>query len=258
MNQESKQIDMSIQEASDQPMVQTSDLHQNQVRDTPKNKTRLDRTGKNRVLALDGHPVPRHGLAQLIKRHTDLTLVGIAETPLEALEMIASTGPDAVISDVALNTSDGLDFIRTIKDKHPRIAVLVFSHQDETVYAPRALRAGAKGYIMKDEPVEIVLEAIRTVLSGDIYLSGRMARRMYSQLVNGENCHEVSRVETLSNRQLEVFEMIGRFLGSREISERLNVSIKTVNAHRAQIKKKLAVHSASELIQHAVAWVQSH
>ena len=210
-----------------------------------------------RVLIVDAHPVMRHGLFQLIDRSGDLKIVGEADTPQAGLEAIATAGPHVVISDIALNGNSAFDFIRAIKSERSEVQVLIFSHYDEATYAPRALRAGANGYVMKGESGQTVLQAIHTVLNGEIYLSAEMAMRMFNSVVNGKTPAGVSPVDVLSDRQLEVFELIGRCFGSREISEQLQVNIKTVNSHRAQIKKKLAVHSATALVRRAVEWVQS-
>ena len=210
-----------------------------------------------RVLVIDGYPVPRQGLAQLIRKSDDLEYVGAVENPTEALATITDTKPDVVVVELALNNGHGTDFIRSIKNSFADLAILVFSHQDETIFAHRAVRAGARGYVMKSEPEQTVLKAIRAVLDGDVYLSPPMALRMCRRLVDGQHAPRGPGIDRLSDRQLEVFELFGQYLDAREIAEKLNVSIKTVNTHKALIRKKLSLINGSDLVRLAADWMQN-
>lgn len=210
-----------------------------------------------RVCLVDDHPVVRHGLAQLINQAADLHVCGEAEDPTEALAVIQRTRPDLVLVDLTLKGRSGLELIKTLNAATPPRPVLVVSMHDETLYAERALRAGARGYIMKEEAPEKVLMAMRRVLDGQVYLSERMAARVLQQAAGTPHRPAASPVERLSDRELEVFRLLGRGRGTREIAEALNLSVKTVETYRAHIMTKLQLRHAPELIQHAVQWVQT-
>jgi DNA-binding NarL/FixJ family response regulator len=213
--------------------------------------------GRHKVLVVDDHPIVRQGLTQLIGQENDLYVIGGAEDAPAALDAIEKLQPDIALVDISLRETNGIELIKDIKIRHPRLPVLVLSMHQETFYAERVLRAGARGYVTKEEATERVVQAIRQVLSGQVYLSDRMASKMLSKLVEGRPGTDGMSIERLSDRELEVFEFIGHGLTTRQISQRLNRSIKTVESHRANIKRKLKLQNATELLQYAVQWVQS-
>ncbi len=215
------------------------------------------KTQARRILVVDDHPIVRQGLSQLIDHESDLAVCGEAETAADALGQLDGAKADMCIVDISLRGTNGIELIKQIKAESPSLPVLVLSMHDENLYAERALRAGAKGYIMKQEAPENVLVAIRKVLSGDIYLSPAMSARMLQMLVEVPTSSTTSSVERLSDRELEVFRLIGQGLGTRQIAEQLNLSVKTIESHRAHIKDKLNLKTATELLQHATLWVQA-
>jgi DNA-binding NarL/FixJ family response regulator len=210
-----------------------------------------------RVLIVDDHPLLRKGVSQLIDQEKDLAVVGEAEDGHKAISAIETTKPDVALIDITLNGTSGIELVKNIKVRFPKLKMLVLSMHDESVYAHRALRAGASGYIMKQEGAEKVLTAMRKVLRGEVYLSERLGDRMLHTLVNGHTALPSSPVEELSDRELEVFSLIGQGHGTRPIAEKLHLSIKTIESHRAHIKEKLNLQNASELVHHAIQWVQS-
>jgi DNA-binding NarL/FixJ family response regulator len=211
-------------------------------------------TGKRSVFVVDDHPLLRQGLALLINQQQDLEVCGEAEEAQAAMRAIAQRRPDILIVDISLNGPDGLDLLKTIRAAYPDLPVLILSMHDEAIYAERALRARANGYIMKQEATEKVLVAVRRILKGEVYLSDRMANKMLQQYIGGTPAAIQSRISALSDRELEVFCLIGEGRGTREIAEELHLSIKTVETYQAHIKEKLSLHSGRELIQHAIQW----
>jgi len=209
---------------------------------------------KSRILIVDDHPLFREGLGQMIDRNPDLMVCGEAADAAEALTAIAERKPDLALVDITLGGTNGLDLIKVIREKYPELPVLVVSMHEESLYAERALRAGAMGYVMKHEPARTVRTAISKVLGGDIYLSERMSSSMLSKLMRGKNEAPVSPVEKLSDRELEVFQMLGQGKGTRQIAEELNLTIPTINSFRNRIKEKLQLKSATELMLHAIHW----
>jgi DNA-binding NarL/FixJ family response regulator len=209
---------------------------------------------KKRILVVDDHPIVRQGLALLLNREPDLLVCGEAEEANGALHVLASARPDVLIVDISLNGPDGLDLLKTIRTTHPTLPVLVLSMHDESIYAERALRAGANGYIMKQEATEKVLVAVRRILSGGIYVSDRIANKMLKHYITGAGTLRNSSIADLSDRELEVFRLIGEGHGTRQIAEELHLSIKTVESYQAHIKEKLSLRSARELMQHAIQW----
>jgi DNA-binding NarL/FixJ family response regulator len=209
-----------------------------------------------RILLVDDHAVVRFGIAQLINRQNDLVVCGEEEDASRAMNAIHSLKPALVIADISLKDSSGLELMRNIKAQHPGLPVLVVSVHDESIYAEIAFRAGALGYLMKEEALEKILTAIRRVLSGAIYVSDRLAAKMLQQQVRGQNDINESPVKGLSDRELEVFQLIGQWKKTREIAEELHLSIKTIEYYREQIKRKLNLKNAGELTQYATAWVQ--
>ena len=210
-----------------------------------------------RVLLVDDHPIVLDGLAQLINREEQLEVCGGAATTAEALKLVASEKPDIVVTDLVLAEGSGLDLIKELKVRYPSLPVLVLSVRDESVYAERVLRAGARGYVMKDEAGDRIREGLLRVLDGEIYLSETMAREMLSKLVNSRDTGVSVPEETLSDRELQVFELTGQGLGTTRIAEKLHLSPKTIETYRAKIKEKLHLQDATDLRRHAIQWVQS-
>ena len=204
-----------------------------------------------RVLIVNSHPITRIGLANLINDQLDLVVCDEAGNAAKALGALHANNPDLVLSEIALPDKSGLALIKDIKAMRPGLPVLVISMQDELLYAERALRAGARGYITKHESGEELMHAIRRVLSGKIYVSDKISSHALETLSSGNTTPVPSSIEHLSDREFEVFELIGLGLSAREIGKRLSLSAKTVDAHRAKIKKKLHITAASELISFA-------
>lgn len=212
---------------------------------------------KRRVLIVDDHPIVRQGLKGLISQAPDLEVCGEAETIFDALKAIEQLHPDVAVVDISLKGESGVDLIKDVRIRFPDLPVLTLSMYDEAIYAERVLRAGARGYVTKEEASEKVLTAIRCVLSGKIFLSERMSAKMLSKLVGGRTETPGLSVDRLSDRELQVFELIGRGMSTRMIAETLHLSIKTVESHRANIKEKLQIENATELLQQAIHWLQS-
>lgn len=210
------------------------------------------RVRKKTVFVVDDHPLLRQGLALLINREQDLMVCGEAEEAQAAMSAIATKRPDILIADISLNGPDGLDLLKSLRTLYPDLPVLILSMHDESIYAERALRARANGYIMKQEATEKVLIAVRRILSGDIYVSDRMANKLLHQYLSGSGADISSRLSALSDRELEVFRLIGDGRSTRQIAEKLHLSIKTVETYQAHIKEKLSLRSGRELVQHAV------
>ena len=209
---------------------------------------------KRTVFVVDDHPIVRQGLTLLIDREPDLAVCGEAEEMHAALSAISAACPDIMIVDISLNGPDGLELLKNIRITLPRLPVLILSMHDESIYAERALRAGANGYIMKQEATDKVLVALRRILSGEIYVSTRIANSMLQHYVHGGAPSPHSSISELTDRELEVFRLIGEGHGTRQIAEALHLSVKTVESYQAHIKEKLCLRSARELVQHAVEW----
>lgn len=212
---------------------------------------------KTRILIVDDHPIVRQGLGELINHEQDLEVCGHAEDAPEALRIIKESEPNMVIVDISLKETSGMDLIKDIKAQYPKLFVLALSMHDESLYAERALRAGARGYVMKAEATEKVITAIRKILGGQIYVSDRMSAKMVRKLVGGGPDVGESAIERLSDRELEVFHLIGQGYGTRQIAERLHLSIKTIETYREHIKEKLNLADANELLQYAIQWTHS-
>jgi DNA-binding NarL/FixJ family response regulator len=215
---------------------------------------------KARIFVVDDHPLVRDGLSALINQQSDLEVSGCAEDHRSALEEIARTRPHVVLIDISLKNTSGLELIKDLKAREPQVASIVVSMHDELLYAERALRAGARGYVMKRESTKNVLTAIRRVLEGGIYLSDRVVTRMASN-VAGESARGLARaesVEKLSDRELEIFRLLGRGLASGQIAKELCLSVKTVQAYCARAKEKLGLTTAVELRRSAMRWEDSH
>ena len=215
--------------------------------------------GKSRIFLVDDHAMFREGLRQLIDREPDFVVSGDAADFEEALKGISAAPPDLVITDISLSGTSGIDLIKTLKSRHPELPVLVVSMHEETLYAERALRAGAMGYVMKQEPAKAVKAAIRKVLGGDIHLSDKMASAVLGKLVHERTDEKsVSPMENLSNRELEVFRLLGEGKASRDIAQQLDLSVATINSFRNRIKEKLNFKNSTELILHAIHWVREN
>jgi len=217
----------------------------------------IGKVGKLRILIVDDHPIVRQGLARLLKSESDLAVCGHAEDAYGAMKAVRTLKPDMVIVDISLGETSGIDLIKDIKANEPEIPMLVLSMHDEMLYAERALRAGAKGYIMKHEGTQKLIAAIRAVLKGQLYISDKMASRVLSKLVSGAREEGTSPVDRLSDRELEVFRLIGEGCRTRQISEQLHLSVKTVETYRSHIKEKLNLSDATELLQQAIQWASS-
>jgi DNA-binding NarL/FixJ family response regulator len=209
---------------------------------------------KKRILVVDDHPIVRQGLALLINREPDLVVCGEAEEAMGAMHVLASSRPDLAIVDISLSGPDGIDLLKSVRTTHPTLPVLILSMHDESVYAERALRAGANGYIMKQEATENVLVAVRRILNGEIYVSARIANQMLRHYITGTGTLRDSSIADLSDRELEVFRLIGEGHGTRQIAEKLHLSVKTVESYQAHIKEKLSLRSSRELMQRAIQW----
>jgi DNA-binding NarL/FixJ family response regulator len=220
-------------------------------------KTQRTRSGKYKVLLVDDHPVVIEGLAQRINRERDLVVSGEARSAREALRALAEVQPDVVVVDLSLPRGHGLQLIKDIKTLQPILPVLVFTMHDESIFAERSLRAGARGYVMKQEPPERLLAAIRTVIRGEFFVSEKTTSSFLQTFLQQPTGSQGKTIARLSDRELEIFELIGQGVGTREIAEQFGRSIKTVETHRARIMQKLSVKSAAELVVRASRWVDS-
>lgn len=223
----------------------------------PNDAPESNSSDKRRVLVVDDHPIVRQGLAALINREPDLVVCGEAATVPDAMAAIETLKPDIALVDLSLSGASGIELIKLLRRRPERIPILVVSMHDESLYAERMLRAGARGYIMKQEATDRVLTAIRHVLTGEIYLSEQMISRILRKLVEGPDSAGVP-LERLSDRELEVFQMIGQGMGTRQIAEKLGVSNKTVETYRTHIRRRLELRNAGELFERARQWVQEN
>lgn len=212
-------------------------------------------SAKRRVFLVEDHPVTREGFAQLINYQPDLTVCGQADTVKLALAGIQEAQPDLAIVDISLSESSGLDLIKDLKCQHAALPVLVLSTHDEALYAERALRAGARGYVMKQAPTSEVMKAIRTVLARELYLSDPMQTRLVRQQFDHSKPRARAELAGLTDRELQVFELLGHGHTTRRIATRLHVSVSTVETHRAHLKEKLRLTNAVQLVRRAVEWV---
>jgi DNA-binding NarL/FixJ family response regulator len=208
-----------------------------------------------RVLIVDDHPMTRAGLAHMINHQPDMIVSGEAESAAQALAALEASEPDLMLVDITLPGKSGLELIKDLKAMHPGLPVLVISMHDESLYADRVLRAGARGYITKHEGGEKLMRAIRCVLSGKIYVSENMSAHILEIFSRGQTTPQRPAIENLSDREFEVFELIGEGLSARQIAARLHLSAKTVDAHRANIKGKLKIQTSAELISFAARWI---
>jgi len=212
---------------------------------------------KRRILIVDDHPIVREGLTTIINEQTDLVVCGEAEDAQTALEAVGTLRPDLMIVDVSLKGINGIELVKLIQRRHEKIPILVLSMHDESLYVERVLRAGARGYIMKQEGTEKVVTAIHRILGGDIYVSEAMGKKLLRTFQESQPETSSPSVDRLSDRELEVFRLIGQGYGTRQIADTLHVSVKTVNTYRQHIKEKLKFETGSELLRQAIQWVQS-
>ncbi|NBB84926.1 MAG: response regulator [Bacteroidetes bacterium] len=212
----------------------------------------------HRILLIDDHPLMRKGLAMTLDAEPDFTIVAQTDSAENALSLIEEKDPiHLAVIDISLPGMSGLELVKHLEALHPEVCALVVSRHDETLYAERSIRAGAKGYVMKLEASDVIVEAARRVLQGGIYVSQEINERLLMSMATGNSLMKESPLELLSDRELEVFELIGQGVGTRDIAERLHLATKTVESYRARIKEKMNLSSATELMQHAVQWVQS-
>ncbi len=218
---------------------------------------RKRKSGIKRVLIVDDHPMMRQGLAQLIRSEPDLAVCCEADTARQALEAINRGSPDLALVDISLPDKNGLELIKDVHNSHPSLPVLVVSMHDEALYAERVLRAGGRGYIMKQEGGQKLLQAIRRVLSGQIYVSEKISENILQHFSGRRPGAVNSPVERLTDREFEVFQHIGRGAGTRDIAEHLHLSVKTVETHKAKIKHKLKLKSAADMVHYAIRWLEA-
>lgn len=214
-------------------------------------------TAKKKILIVDDHPMMREGLSQLIHNEPDLTICGEAESAVAALAAVAQAAPDLAIIDISLKDSSGLELIKDLKIRWPQLPMLVLSMHDESLYADRVLRAGARGYLMKEAGGRNIMAAIRQVLAGRIYVSEKMSDQLLASASGHSPKTSHTPIDQLTDREFEIFQLIGRGTSARAMAAQLHVSIKTVEAHRVNIKRKLGVSTAPELIRYAVRWVET-
>lgn len=210
-------------------------------------------SNRTRIVLVDDHPMVRERLAEVINRESDLRVCGEAEDRGEALEVIAREKPGLVIVDLTLKRSNGLDLIKDLQVMHPGLLILVLSMQDESLYAERVIRAGAHGYITKQEATRNILKAIRHVLTGNVFLSPELSGEILSRML-GRSKAAMGSLDLLSDRELQVFELVGQGFTTRQIAEQLGLDVKTVETYRGRIKDKLELKDASELLRKAIAW----
>jgi DNA-binding NarL/FixJ family response regulator len=220
-------------------------------------KSRASAPAKRRILIVDDHPFMRAGLAQLINRQPELAVVGEAGEPSAAMRELARCDPDLVLTDITMPGRSGLEFIKDLRAERPELAILVISMHDEVIYAERVLRAGARGYIMKEAGGENLLAAIRQVLAGAIYVSPRISAGILEGISQGKPRGSRSPIEQLTDREFEIFQLVGQGKSTRDIAAQLHLSPKTVDVHRGHIKEKLELKDATALVRHAVRWVET-
>jgi len=210
-----------------------------------------------RILIVEDHPIFRWGLRELINQEADLVVCGEAEDPHQAWTQIQERHPDLIIADITLQNGDGIDLVKDVARDYKNLPVLILSMHDEFLYAQRALHAGARGYIMKQEAMDSVVTAVRHVLDGKIYLNETVKEHILAQLTTDRSMNPKASLERLTDRELEVFRLIGKGFSTREIAEKLNLSIKTIGTYRERIKEKLNLKHATELVRCAVHWEKS-
>ncbi len=221
----------------------------------PNDKASAQTQVKTRILVVDDHPVVIRGLEDLISREPDLMVCGCADSAPLALEQLRSLHPDLAIVDITLRGTNGIELVKLMKAERPKLPILVLSMHDESLYAVRALKAGALGYLMKSEAVQHVISGIRRVLEGRIFVSPRFSEQLIYKAVQSIESGSSSPIDTLSDRELEVLELLGKAYSTRSIAKMLNLSIKTIETHRGHIKEKLGFKDATEMVRFAIDWV---
>ena len=211
---------------------------------------------KKRVYIVDDHPLMRKGMVMTLKADVEFDVCGQAESAEDALNEILELKPDAAVIDISLPGMNGIELVKNLLHQLPDLKILIVSRHDEELYAERALRAGAKGYLMKLEAGEVLVSAVRQIMNGGIYLSDKIGNKLLMKLTSGKSSKSDNPLDLLSDRELEVFELTGQGHSTRDIGEKLHISVKTVESHRANIKEKLQIDSANELMRHAVRWVE--
>jgi DNA-binding NarL/FixJ family response regulator len=212
---------------------------------------------RRRILVIDDHPFMRAGLAQLIDRQADMQVCGEAGNAAEAARELARCAPDLVLTDITMPGRSGLEFIKDLLAAGSKLPVLVVSMHDESIYAERVLRAGARGYIMKEAGGDNLLAAIRQIMRGEVYLSPAMSARILENLSGRRPRGSSSPIEKLTDREFEVFQLIGQGKSTRDVAEQLHLSVKTVDVHRSHLKEKLELKDSTALVRHAVRWVET-
>jgi DNA-binding NarL/FixJ family response regulator len=210
---------------------------------------------KKRIYIVDDHPLMRKGMAMTLENSVEYTVCGQSESAEEALSEIPSLKPDACVVDISLPGMNGIELVKNLLAQIPDMKILVVSRHDEELYAERAIRAGAKGYLMKLEAGEVLVSAVRQVMNGGIYLSDKIGSQMIMKIASGQSAGD-NPLEILSDRELEVFELTGKGETTKEIAQRLHVSVKTIDTYRARIKEKMHLKTANELMRRAVQWVE--
>lgn len=216
--------------------------------------TAKQHAGKKKVFVIDDHPIVRERVAELINQESDLIVCGEAEEAVQAVKQVAAAAPDIAIVDITLKDTYGIELIKQLKELHPKLPILVLSMHDESVYGERALRAGAKGYLTKQEASKKIIDAIRRILRGEIYVSDKLAGALVRKVAGGNTEGGGTLIDVLTDRELEVFQLLGQGLTVRQVAERLFVSAKTVEAHREHIKQKLNFKTSSELLRFAIQY----
>ena len=225
-----------------------------QTQDVVTAEPRTDQRRKS-VLIVDDHPVLRHGISHIINNEKDLIVCGEADSAPTALDAMRRLKPDLALIDISLQGTNGIELIKLMRAEQPKLPILMLSMHDESLYALRALRAGARGYVMTGEAMEHVLTALRKVLEGDIYVSPSFSERLVFKAIQSLEGGMGSPVDKLSDRELEVLQLLGKGFGTREIANELHLSIKTIETHRAHIKEKLGFKDAGEMVRFAIDWV---
>lgn len=217
---------------------------------------KIDTVSVYRIVLIDDHPIVRQGLKQIIEIDPEFKVVEEASNADDAIKIINATNPDIAIIDISLDGDiNGIDLVKAVKQRFPEIICIVLSMYEESLYAERAIRAGAKGYIVKKEATKGITDIIRKVISGEIYLSQQISARILGKLLHGSTDTTDSSIEILSDREFEVFQLVGNGFSSREIADKLNLSIHTIESHKRHIREKLKLKNAMDLVKHAVQWV---
>lgn len=214
-------------------------------------------SAKRKILVVDDHPIVRQGLAEMIDQEQDLVVCGQTHSAHDALQKVKDLSPDLVLLDISLADGHGIELLKDIKAQYPKMQVLILSMHDENIFGIRAFRAGAAGYVMKQAAPEHVIAAIRKILDGDVYVSESLEKRLIHQFRGTRSARTGSPLEDLTDRELQVFGLLGKGMTTRQVAEYLHLSIKTIESHRAKIKEKMNLKNSMELLQHAIHWNQA-